>query len=391
MRSGSGQLYGEAMRRLFRIASRRDVLIAAAVVAAGQFEVWLTSGVLPRSVAAPAELVLGLLLVWRRRFPLATMALVAVVSASETLGGVPMQSPAIPLLVNVIAVYTLVTEEPLARALAGLAVGLAGFALGTLSQHNSPGNFVFGAIFAVGVWIVGRTVRMRTAEAGELEERAVTLEREREQQARRAAAEERARIARELHDVIAHSVSVMVVQAGAGEEVLRRDPERAAGVLRSIQETGRQALSEMSTLLGILREHGGEFGLVPQPGIADLNSLLEQTRHAGLPVELTVEGERRPLPPGIELSLYRVVQEALTNTRKHAGSAQATVRLRYSRADVAAEIADDGASSRNGYGGGNGLIGMRERVAVYGGWLEAGPRLEGGYLVRARIPLDPAP
>lgn len=379
------------MRRLSRIPPRRDLLIAAAVVAAGQGEVWLTPGVRPRSVAAPAEFVLGLLLVWRRRFPLATMALVSVVSTAETLGGVPMQNPAVPLLANVIAVYTLVTEAPLGRALAGLAIGLAGFALGTLSQHNSPGNFVFGAIFAVGVWIVGRTVRTRTAKAGELEERAATLEREREQQARLAAAEERARIARELHDVIAHSVSVMVVQAGAGEEVLRRDPDQAAGVLRSIQETGRQALSEMSTLLGILREHGDEFGLVPQPGIADLSSLLEQTRQAGLPVELTVEGEQRVLPPGVELSLYRVVQEALTNTRKHAGPAQATVRLRYGSAEVAAEIADDGASSHNGYGGGNGLIGMRERVTVYGGSLEAGPQLEGGYLVRAQIPLEPAP
>jgi signal transduction histidine kinase len=379
------------MRGLFPILPRRDMLIAAAVVAAGQFEVWLTSAVRPRSVAAPAELVLGLSLAWRRRFPLATMTLVSVVSAAETLGGVPMQSPAIPLLANVVAVYTVVTEAPLGRALAGLAIGLAGFALGTLSQHSSAANFVFGAIFAVGVWIVGRTVRTRTAEAGELEERAVTLEREREEHTRRAAAEERARIARELHDVIAHSVSVMVVQAGAGEEVLRRDPERAAAVLRSIQETGRQALSEMGTLLGILREHGDEFGLVPQPGIADLSNLLEQTRHAGLPVELTVEGEERQLPPGVELSLYRVVQEALTNTRKHAGPAQATVRLRYGRAEVAAEISDDGASSRNGYGGGNGLIGMRERVAVYGGSLEASPRPEGGYLVRARIPLEPTP
>jgi signal transduction histidine kinase len=377
------------MRRLFQIPFRRDALIAVAVVAAGQFEVWLTSGVRPRSVAAPAELVLGLLLVWRRRFPLATMVLVSLVSAAETLGGVPMQSPAIPLLVNVIAVYTLVTEAPLGRALAGLAVGLAGFALGTLSQDNSSGNFVFGAIFAIGVWIVGRTVRTRTAKAGELEERAVTLEREREQQSRQAAADERVRIARELHDVIAHSVSVMVVQAGAGEQVLRRDPERAADVLRSIQETGRQALSEMSTLLGILRERGAEFGLVPQPGIADLSSLLEQSRQAGLQVELTVEGAERPLPPGVALSLYRVIQEALTNTRKHAGPAQARVRLRYGNTEVAAEITDDGGSSRNGYGGGNGLIGMRERVTVYGGSLEAGPRPEGGYLVRARIPLEP--
>jgi signal transduction histidine kinase len=333
--------------------------------------------------------VLGLVLAWRRLFPLWTIAIVSLAGAAETLGGVPMQSPAVPLLANVIAIYAVVTQEPPRRALAGLAIGLAGFAVGTLGSHNSLGNFLFGAIFAVGVWIVGRTVRARTATASELEERATTLEREREEHARRAAVEERARIARELHDVIAHSVSVMVVQAGAGEEVLRRDPDRAADVLRSIQETGRQALSEMSRLLGILREHGDELGLVPQPGIADLGSLLEQTRGAGLPVELTVEGEERSLPRGVEVSLYRIVQEALTNTRKHAGPACATVRLRYSGVQVAADIEDDGAGSRNGYGGGNGLIGMRERVAVYGGCLEAGPRPGGGYLVRARIPLEP--
>jgi signal transduction histidine kinase len=377
------------MRRFPRIPPRRDVLIAAAVVAAGQFEVWLTSGVHPRTVAAPAELVLGLVLAWRRLFPLWTIAIVSIAGAAETLGGVPMQSPAVPLLANVIAIYAVVTQEPPRRALAGLGIGLVGFAIGVFGSHNSLGNFVFGAIFAVGVWIVGRTVRVRTATASELEARATTLEREREEQARRAAAEERARIARELHDVIAHSVSVMVVQAGAGEEVLQRDPERAADVLRSIQETGRQALSEMSRLLGILREHGDELGLVPQPGIADLGSLLEQTRQAGLPVEFTVQGEERSLPRGVEVSLYRIVQEALTNTRKHAGPACATLLLRYSSAEVTADIADDGAGSRNGYGGGNGVIGMRERVAVYGGSLEAGPQPGGGYLVHARIPLEP--
>lgn len=378
------------MRPLRGIPARRDVLIAAAVVVAGQFEVWLTSGVRPRSVAAPAELVLGLALAWRRQRPLATMAVVAIASTAETLGGVPMQSPAIPLLATVIAVYTLVTEAPLARALVGLAIGLAGFALGTLSRHNSAGNFVFGAIFAVGVWIVGRTVRIRTAKADELEERAVVLLREREEQAVRAAVEERARIARELHDVIAHSVSVMVVQAGAGEEVLQRDPEQAAEVLRSIQKTGREALSEMSTLLGVLRDRDGELGLVPQPGIGDLGSLVEQTRKAGVPVELRIEGDERPLAAGVELSLYRIVQEALTNTRKHTRGARAMVALRYRGTEVEAEIVDDGAGSRNGYaGGGHGLIGMRERVAVYDGSLEIGPRPEGGYLVRARIPLEP--
>ena len=375
---------------MLRMPSRRDLLIAAAVVAIGQYEVWLTSGVRPRAVAAPAELVLGLGLAWRRSFPLATVVLVAAASTAETLGGVPMISSAVPLIATVIAVYTLVVQAPLRRALLGLAISLGGFALGTLSSHNSIGNFEFGALFVVGVWIVGRTVRTQTATASELAQRTVALEREREERALRAVEQERARIARELHDVIAHSVSVMVVQAGAGEEVLRRDPERAADVLRSIQQTGREALSEMSRLLGILREHGDELGLVPQPGLSDLDELLEQARRAGVPVRFGVEGHQRALAPGVELSLYRIVQEALTNTRKHAGPARASVVLRYSESDVVVEVADDGAGSHDGYGGGNGLIGMQERVTVYGGSLEAGPRAQGGYLVRARIPLETA-
>ncbi|HEY2200994.1 MAG TPA: hypothetical protein VGH56_03840, partial [Solirubrobacteraceae bacterium] len=188
------------MRRPLRMPSRLDLLIAAAVVAIGLYEVWLTSAVRPRAVAAPAELVIGLALAWRRSFPLATVVVVAIVSTSETLGGVPMRSSAVPLIATVIAVYTLVVQAPLRRALLGLAISLGGFALGILGQHNGPGNFVFGAIFVVGVWIVGRTVRVRTAAAGKLEERTVALEREREEHARRAGEQERARIARELHD-----------------------------------------------------------------------------------------------------------------------------------------------------------------------------------------------
>jgi signal transduction histidine kinase len=220
---------------------------------------------------------------------------------------------------------------------------------------------------------IGLVNQLREAEAGLAE---------------RSRAEERNRIARDLHDVIAHSVSVMVVQAGAAEEVLRRDPERAVEPIRSVQVTGRDAIAELGRLLGILREHGDEVGLAPQPGLDDLGGLLEETRHAGLPVELTVEGDPRRLAPGVELAIYRVVQEALTNARKHAGDARAAVMLRYGAAEVSAEVRDDGSAANNGHGGGHGLIGMRERVAVYGGSLDATHRAEGGFAVRVRIPLD---
>jgi len=191
--------------------------------------------------------------------------------------------------------------------------------------------------------------------------------------------------------VIAHSLSVMVVQAGAAEQVLRRDPERALGPLRAVQETGRRALAEMSRLLGVLREHGEEIGLAPQPGLGELGALVEGVRGAGLPVEFETEGERRSLPLGIELSAYRIVQEALTNARKHAGDARARVTLRYGDDALEVEVVDDGTGAGDSRDGGFGLVGMRERVAIFGGSLEAGRCPEGGFGVRARLPLNERP
>jgi signal transduction histidine kinase len=229
----------------------------------------------------------------------------------------------------------------------------------------------------LGIAFGARTRRLREAEA-----RARSLELER----REAIAEERARIARELHDVIAHSVSVMTVQAGAAEEMLKRDPARAVDPVRAVQETGRQALVEMKRLVGMLREHDDELGLAPQPGLADVDRLVEQVRDAGLDVTLRVEGERRPLPIGVDLSAYRVVQEALTNSLKHGRGAPATVTLRYAADALTVEVADEGHGSAVA-GGGHGLIGMRERVGIFGGTFEAGPGESGGFLVRVLLPL----
>jgi signal transduction histidine kinase len=185
--------------------------------------------------------------------------------------------------------------------------------------------------------------------------------------------------------VIAHSVSVMVVQAGAAEDIFARNPEGVLEPIRAVQETGRAALVEMRRLLGLLREDG-ELGLAPQPRLADLDALAEQMRLAGLPVEVELEGNPRPLPIGVDLSVYRIAQEALTNALKHAGPARARLVLRYRESEVELEVVDDGSSSANGDGG-HGLIGMRERVAVFGGTLEADRLPEGGFRVLARLPV----
>jgi len=233
-------------------------------------------------------------------------------------------------------------------------------------------------------WFVGRAMRARVHESEELEQRAEKLERERLQ----AVAAERGRIARELHDVVAHSVTVMVVQAGAAEQVLERDPAQALAPIRLVQESGRQALVEMTRLVGLLREDGEELGLAPQPKLADLGDLLAQVAGAGLPVELLVEGSRRALPLGVELTAYRVIQEALTNALKHAGDAHAEVRLCYGVEALDVEIVDDGAGRSNGHVGGHGLVGMAERVGVFDGEFVAGPRAGGGFSVRVRLPIE---
>jgi signal transduction histidine kinase len=220
---------------------------------------------------------------------------------------------------------------------------------------------------------------------GDRERRAELAERERDVAAREAVVEERARIARELHDVVAHNVSMMVVQAGAERRVV--DVGATHEVLETIEQIGRGALTEMRRLVGMLRSDAPD-PLTPQPGLDDLPTLVTQVREAGLPVELHVDGERRTLPAGIELSAYRIVQEALTNALKHAGDARAEVHVRYGRESLELEIVDDGAGgAARAASGGHGLVGMRERVALYGGRLDAGRRASGGFSVRVLLPI----
>jgi signal transduction histidine kinase len=241
-------------------------------------------------------------------------------------------------------------------------------------------------------WILGDNIRVRRAYTAALEARAALLEREREEHARLAVAEERARIARELHDIVAHHVSVMVVQAGAARRVLAQQPNLATEALNDVEATGRQALAEMRRMLGVLRSDVEADALAPQPSLERLEALVEQVGEAGLPVDLVVEGARRPLPPGVDVNAYRIVQEALTNVLKHAGKAAAKVRVRYGPRDLELEITDDGrgaaAAVLSRMGAGQGVVGMRERAQLHGGELEAGPLMTGGFQVRARLQID---
>jgi signal transduction histidine kinase len=223
----------------------------------------------------------------------------------------------------------------------------------------------------------------------ELRAHAVELERDRAEKLRIAAAEERARIARELHDVVAHSVSLMVVQVQAAQRVLVGDEPAARELLDSIETTGRQALIELRRLLGLLREFDGQRSLAPQPSLRYLDDLLAQVRDAGLPVELVVEGAPATLPQGVDLSAYRIVQEGLTNALKHSGAAHARVLVRYTAGELELEVCDDGGGLGNGTanGSGQGLVGMRERVSLYGRELDTGSSRDGGYVVHARLPL----
>jgi signal transduction histidine kinase len=256
-----------------------------------------------------------------------------------------------------------------------------------IARGQQSGNVIPSLVWLAAAWFTGRLMRRWRQRAAQLEALTLALEEQRELQAQAAVAVERARIARELHDVIAHNVSMMVVQAGAERRVLDGGQGSTREVLETIEQIGRGALTEMRRLVGMLRSDNGD-PLAPQPALTDLATLASQVGEAGLPVELVFEGERRELPVGIELSAYRIVQEALTNALKHAGDARATVRVRYGADSLELEIVDDGAGAAAPVpSGGHGLVGMRERVALYGGQLDAGRQPSGGFRVRVLLPI----
>jgi signal transduction histidine kinase len=343
-----------------------------------------------RWLAAPALALVVLPLLARRRFPFAGPAAVWVVAAVLSfVDGRLIPSTLTASVVGMVAAFLLgnLRDEMLARI--GLAVVLGGAAL---IAYNNPtaaaGELVFTPVlFGIG-WLAGFALRERAAQAEEAEARAVHAERERESAARIAVAEERARIARELHDIVAHAVSVMTLQVGAVRHKLPETLAEDKDALRGVEQAGRSALAEMRRLLGAMRDDGEDAELAPQPGLDNLGALVERVSRAGLPVRLHVEGDAVPLPRAIDLSAYRIVQEGLTNSLKHARAGHADVTLRYRPGDLQLEVRDDGAGAPPGDGLGHGLVGVRERVKIYGGEMTAGPAPGGGFVLTARLPLD---
>jgi signal transduction histidine kinase len=334
-------------------------------------------------------------LLWRRRYASLVLLLVAAAFAARILLGF---NPGIAGFGLLVAMYSVAAYEVGARRVFFLVVAGLGFVAGfvVFGVTGDPRSFAITvpSVFFVAAWLIGDYLRTRRAYVAQLEERAARLERERDQDRRLAADEERTRIARELHDVVAHDVSVIAIQAGAARAVQASKPEAAAQALGLIETTARETLIELNRLLGVLRGgNGATPDRSPQPGIAQLAGLVEELRAAGLEVDARVEGKPEPLPPALDLSAYRILQEATTNVLKHARARRVDIRVRYSEAMLALDIRDDGA----GNGGdpasssGHGLIGMRERVALFGGQLHTGRNRAGGFSVHARLPLTPAP
>jgi signal transduction histidine kinase len=326
-------------------------------------------------------------LYWRRSKPLVVLGVTMAASALATgvvylgsIGAADLQLVGIAMLVALYGVGRRVTDDRWSYiGLGGVAalVGLTAFVDEVTAAEIGFGFFV---IFLV--WYIGRRLRIRA-------ERAAQLELEHAAEARRAVAEERTRIARELHDVVAHRVSLMTVQAGAAKTVAADDLEGAVQAMEAVEEAGRQALSELRHLLDVLRPEAEVDGLGPQPGLADVPRLIGQFEDAGLDVSLTIDGAQTDLPAHVALSAYRIVQEALTNVLKHAGpTARTEVRIRIDNHSVAIEVLDDGHGDTILPGAGQGIVGMRERAQLLGGSLDAGPRPEGGFQLVAHLPIE---
>ncbi|MEV0089939.1 sensor histidine kinase [Streptomyces sp. NPDC050738] len=358
-----------------------------------------------RVASVPIFLGLAVVVALRRRAPEKMLLLTIAMGLAQLAFGVRPTGTDFAMLV---IIYTVAAEGKRWASRTAIVGGLCAAPLSQVRwpDNGSNGVFQYVAITVIMTvpfvlaWVLGDSMRTRRAYFAQLEDRAARLEREREAQSKVAVAAERARIARELHDVVAHNVSVMVVQADGAAYVLDASPDQAKQALETISSTGRQALAEMRRLLGVLRtgEHQEAGEYVPQPDVQQIEDLVEQVRTAGLTVDFRIEGTPRALPSGVELTAYRIVQEALTNTRKHGGpDAGASVRLVYFDDGLGLLVEDDGRGAAHELyedggadGAGHGLIGMRERIGMVGGTLDAGPRPGGGFRISALLPLKPA-
>lgn len=378
-----------------------DGALVLVLIAIAQEEIWLpqysfNNRVGPTALAIAATTLTALLQLLRRREPLLVLTATGIVTVLRALlgGGVTGLGFLAPLLVATYSVGRYERRLPWQLASIATAVlAMGSTALNTIldpTESTSPGFIAFTYLFMAVLWALGMLLRTRDSTNLMLTERTATLERDREARANEAVAQERARIARELHDVIAHNVSVIIVQAEAASALLGERPEAAGKPLERIETTAREAMAEMRRLVGILAEDG-RLEVGAQPGLAQLPDLVEGVWQAGLHVDFATEGDLSDLPSGLNLAAYRVIQEALTNVIKHAGATMVRIRVCHSRSSLSIEVLDDGGGGGKASvdSGGRGLIGMRQRVALYGGQLVAAPEA-GGFAVKALIPLEPA-
>jgi signal transduction histidine kinase len=368
------------MRRLLK--AHGDLLLAATVAIVYVAEVSFEADVHHREPAALAAAGFAASLVLRRRLPLVPLlAGLAVIELDNTvIKG--LAEAGVFLVAFIVVLYSVGRWSRGWSLAAGCAITVAAIPLAAIEPGQPVGfaDIAFFVVFFGAPLLAGRLFRLRS-------ERERVLVDEHESRTAEAIADERARIARELHDVVAHAISVIVLQARGGRRMLDEDPAETRTALDAIERAGEQALGEMRRLLGMLRLADEQAALAPQPGLARLDELAAEVTAAGLPVDVRVEGAVVDLPPGVDVSAYRIVQEALTNALKHAGPAHATVVLRYVRDALELEVVDDGTGTGAGGGSGQGLVGIRERVGVYGGELEAAADPAGGFRVRARLPV----
>jgi signal transduction histidine kinase len=383
-----------------RISARQaDALLAVGLTAALLLELslgsnitgdWWTNYVLGVLVTAAVA--------WRRPWPVWALAvqLIALL-VSVAFDGDLVENPFTPFLAVIVVMYGVGSYAPIGWSRFGVAIGVIGVLLiDVVGDESDVGSFVGPILLAIALpWAAGRAAKEWAQRALELERVNAALKAEQEQRSLLAVADERSRIARELHDVVAHSISVMVVQAEGAKRMMERDPRRAKSALEQIEGTGRAALVEMRRLLGVLRKDGEGTIRTPQPGTQTLDMLVDRAQEAGLDVRVAIEGQKKTLPAGVDVSVFRIIQEALTNSLKHAGPTRADVLLKYAEDAVEVEIVDAGlvngfqpptADPENPQ---HGLLGMKERVSLYGGEIVTGPCEDGrdGYRVWARIPL----
>jgi signal transduction histidine kinase len=362
-----------------------DALLAVALGAGAVAQLVIEGQQTPQTTVSALGSTLPL--AWRRRYPLA-MYLIQI--ALDIFGA--RQPDSISLLATFIGLYSVAVYSRYRWAPVAIPI-IGAIILAALVPESSPSvpSWALELVGGLAVWLAGNTVRQRQAQSDALAERAERLERERELTTQLVLADERQRIARELHDIVAHSVSVMVVQAGAARTLVEQQPRQAIESMLAVERSGREALAELRRLLGLLTDTTMEPALAPQPGLSELERLVERVEQVGQLIDVQIVGTPRPLPAGIDLTAYRVLQEALTNALKYARGARTEVVVEYEHSELRLSVLDHGgAETVPASGAGRGLVGMQERVAVYGGHLEAHARAGGGFQVLARLPLQPA-